>query len=74
MSRYPRIHAPGELYHLMTRGKNGQAVYLTAADYGAFLTARHTTRERYPFCFSTYILMPTLFHLLLEVYEIPTGR
>ncbi|MBI3798330.1 MAG: hypothetical protein HY268_15370, partial [Deltaproteobacteria bacterium] len=38
----------GGLYHLLARGNNGQAVYLTAAAYDAFLTALHTTRERPP--------------------------
>jgi REP element-mobilizing transposase RayT len=58
----------------MARGNNGQAVYLTAADYEAFLTVLQTTREHYPFSLYAYVLMPNHFHLLLEVQEIPTGR
>ncbi|MBI3797067.1 MAG: hypothetical protein HY268_08880 [Deltaproteobacteria bacterium] len=58
----------------MARGNNGQAVYLTAADYDAFLTALHTTRERYPFSLYAYVLMPNHFYLLLEVQETPTGK
>lgn len=71
---YPRIHAPGLLYHLMARGNNGQAVFLGPADYDAFLTALQTTRERYPFSLYAYVLMPNRFHLLLAVRETPTGR
>ena len=74
MPRHPRLHAPGGLYPLMARGNNGQAVYLTSADYEAFLTALQTTRERYPFSLYAYVLMPKHFPLLLEVQEMPTGQ
>jgi hypothetical protein len=33
----------------MARGNNGQAVFVMAADYEAFLTALQTVQERYPF-------------------------
>ena len=42
MPRYPRIHVPGLLYHLMARGNNGQAVFVTATDYETLLTALQT--------------------------------
>ncbi len=74
MPRHARIHAPGFLYHMMARGNNGQAVFLTPADYEAFLAALQTTRERYPFSLYAYVLMPNHFHLLLEVELAPTGR
>ncbi|HEV8712348.1 MAG TPA: transposase [Candidatus Binatia bacterium] len=74
MPRHPRIHAPGLLYHLMARGNNGQAVFLTSADYEAFLQALQTTRAHYPFSLYAYVLMPNHFHLLLEVRETATGR
>lgn len=74
MPCHPRIHAPGLLYHLTVRGNNGQAVFLDAADYEAFLTALQTTRERYPFSLYAYVLMPNHFHLLLEVGAASTGR
>jgi len=74
MPRHPRIHAPGLLYHLMARGNNGQAVFVAPADYEAFLQVLQTTRERYPFSLSAYVLLPNHFHLLLEVRETPTGR
>jgi len=39
MPRYPRIHAPGLLYHVMARGNNGQKIFLKGNDYEAFLEA-----------------------------------
>lgn len=60
MPRHPHIHALGLLYHLMTHGNNGQAVFLDPADYDAFLTALQTTREHYPFSLSAYVLMPNI--------------
>ena len=32
MPRSSRLYAPGRLSHLMTRGKNGYAVFLEPAD------------------------------------------
>src|SRR5262245_42095554 len=74
MPRYPRLHAPGLLYHLMARGNNGQAVFRRAADYEAFLPTLQTTRPRYPFALYAYVLMPNHVHLLLEVGRASTGR
>jgi REP element-mobilizing transposase RayT len=74
MARHPRIHAPGVLYHLMARGNNGQAVYLSRGDYEAFLEALQTVRARYPFSLYAYVLMPNHFHLLVEAQEEPTSR
>jgi len=74
MPRHPRLHAPGLLYHLIARGNNGQAVFLSAADYEACLTALQTTRERYPFALYAYVLMPNHLHLPLEVGRASTGR
>jgi len=74
MPRHPRVHAPGLLYHLMARGNNGQAVFLDAADYEAFLAALQATRDRYPFSLYAYVLMPNHFHLLLAVERASTAR
>ena len=57
MPRYPRIHAPGLLYHVMARGNNGQKIFLKRNDYEAFLEALSTVRRRYPFYLYAYVLM-----------------
>ncbi|MBI3302140.1 MAG: hypothetical protein HYZ72_08715 [Deltaproteobacteria bacterium] len=57
----------------MARGNKGQAVFLGAADYAAFLTALQTTRERSPFSLSASVLMPNHLHLLLEGETAPAG-
>jgi len=74
MSRHPRTHAPGLLYHLMARRNNSQRVFLRPGDYESFLNSLQRVRERYPFYLYAYVLMPNHFHLLLEVREVPTGR
>src|SRR5712692_11250370 len=70
---HPRLHGPGLRSHFMARGNNGQAVFLGSADYASFFTALQTSRERYPFSLSAYVLMPNHFHLLLEGGTAPTG-
>ena len=74
MPRYPRIHAPGLLYHVMARGNNGQKIFLKRGDYEAFLEALSTVRRRYPFYLYAYVLMSNHFHLLLEVVDALTAR
>ena len=74
MSRHPRIHAPGLLYHLIARGNNGQRIFLREGDYEAFLKALETARQRHAFFVYAYVLMPNHFHLLAEVGDVSTGR
>lgn len=74
MPRYPRVHTPGLLYHLMARGNNGQRIFRHPTDYESFLKALATVRHRYPFYLYAYVLMPNHFHLLVEVQQVPTGR
>ena len=74
MPRHPRVHAEGLLYHVMTRGNDGQKVFLGESDYQAFIEALRTVRQRYPFSLYAYVLMPNHFHLLLEVHRFPTAR
>jgi REP element-mobilizing transposase RayT len=37
MSRKPRLHYPGALYHVITRGNNRQKIFLSDEDYACFL-------------------------------------
>jgi len=74
MSRHPRVHAEGVLYHVMARGNKGQKIFLSESDYEAFLEALGAVRKRYPFYLYAYVLMSNHFHLLMEVQRSPTAR
>jgi putative transposase len=72
--RKPRLHYPGALYHVISRGNNRQATFLTDQDYQAFLTRLQKLKARVPFRLFAYCLMPNHFHLLLEVAEEPLAK
>ncbi len=74
MSRHPRVHGEGLLYHVMARGNDGQKIFLRQSDYQAFIEGLRSVRQRYPFYLYAYVLMSNHFHLLLEVDRYPTAR
>src|SRR4030042_5972887 len=70
MARKPRIHFPGALYHVITRGNRRQGVFLDEKDMKKFLAFLVDYKGRPPFHLYAYALMKNL-HLLVEVEEIP---
>jgi len=74
MARRPRIHAPGALYHVITRGNRRQGIFLDDRDLERFLTYLTESKERYSFCLYAYALMRNHLHLLLEVGEVSLSR
>jgi REP element-mobilizing transposase RayT len=74
MARKPRIHFPGALYHVITRGNRGQGVFLDEKDLETFLAYLSDYKNRYAFHLYAYALMKNHLHLLIEVEEIPLNR
>lgn len=66
MSRPLRVEFEGALYHVTSRGNARQAIYLSDADHGAFLTLLSRVIDRTGWILHAYCLMPNHFHLLLE--------
>ena len=66
MARPLRIEFPGALYHITTRGKMGQEVYIDDQDRTHFLAllAREISQQNW-LCHA-YCLMPNYYQLLLE--------
>jgi putative transposase len=74
MARPLRVHIPGVLYHVMSRGNARQQIFLDADDYARFLTRLTVTAARFGVRCRAYCLMVTHFHLLLEPNLFPLSR
>jgi putative transposase len=73
MAGKPRIHFPGALYHVITRGNRRQGIFLDEKDLQRFLTYLSDCKSKFPFHLYAYALMENHLHLLIEVEEIPLG-
>jgi putative transposase len=74
MARPLRVHLPGALYHVMSRGDDRQAIFVDAADYRRFLARLAVTTARIGVACPAYCLMRTHFHLLLQPHTLPISR
>ena len=74
MARKPRVHFPGALYHVISRGNQRQDIFLDEKDLKTYLSYLSEYKIRYPFRLYAYALMKNHFHLLLEVEEIPLSK
>lgn len=74
MARRPRIHFPGALYHVISRGNRRQGIFLDEKDMEKFLAYLGEYKSRRPFHLYAYALMKNHLHLLVEVEEVPLSR
>jgi REP element-mobilizing transposase RayT len=66
MPRPPRIQASDVIYHVMSRGVRQQPIYVDDQDRKAFLSLLAEAVTRYSWRLSTYCLMTTHYHLVLQ--------
>jgi REP element-mobilizing transposase RayT len=66
MSRAWRIEYEGALYHLISRGNGGQAIYLNDADRYLFLETLSEMAQRFELDVFAYVLMSNHYHLLIK--------
>ncbi len=66
MPRQPRIEYAGALYHIMSRGDRGEAIFDDDIDRHQFLKTLGETCGRTGWIVHAYVLMQNHFHLLLE--------
>jgi len=57
MARKPRVHFPGALYHVISRGNQRQDIFLDDQDLNTFLSDLSEYKIRYPFHLYAYSLM-----------------
>lgn len=74
MARRPRVHFPGALYHVISRGNQRQKIYKDDPDYQRFETLLGEVIKRHALTLYAYVLMPNHFHLLLEVGRVPLSK
>ena len=66
MPRKPRIEFAGALYHAMSRGNRGEAIFRDDRDRVRFLEALGEACEKTGWRVHAYVLMSNHYHLLLE--------
>lgn len=74
MARKPRIHFPGALYHVISRGNQRQNIFIDNKDWTAYLSYLSECKVRYTIELYAYALMKNHVHLLLEVNKTPLSR
>ena len=65
MARLPRLSVPAYPHHVIQRGNNRQAIFLTAADYQRMLGLLEECAQQFDVAIHAYVLMDNHFHLLL---------
>jgi REP-associated tyrosine transposase len=71
MSRKPRVHFPGAVYHVISRGNQKQTIFEDRNDFRQFRNFLEDAQRRFAVRLYAYVLMPNHFHLLLEVRSHP---
>lgn len=66
MARYARQTVADIPYHIINRGNNHQAIFVSTKDYQFFLRSVELAKEKCPCKIYSYVLMPNHIHLLLE--------
>ena len=69
MSRPVRIEFPGAVYHVTSKGSEGQIVFDDADDRGVFLNVLDNLVVRFGWLIHSYVLMDDHYHLVVEVPE-----
>ncbi len=71
MARRPRIHYPGAIYHAMSRGVDGRAIFMDDQDRLRFLDEMRRITAQTGSEVIAYCLMGNHFHLAIKVLSAP---
>jgi putative transposase len=69
MARSLRVEFPGAIYHIISRGDQREAIFLTDQDRHLFLNTLQQAQEKTGWLLHAYCLMSNHFHLALETPE-----
>ncbi len=65
MARLPRLTLPGYPHHVIQRGNNRQAIFVTESDYQTLLDLLVENADKFDVAIHAYVLMSNHFHLLV---------
>jgi REP element-mobilizing transposase RayT len=69
MMKIPKIHIPGAVFYVTSRGDNNADIFKDNDDYKAYLELLKKYKTQYGFKLFAYCLMPSYLHLLIELKE-----
>ena len=69
MPRKPRVEYAGAIYHVMSRGNRGDAIFLDDKDHETFLDTLDEACTKTGWLVHAFVLMGNHYHLLLETPE-----
>lgn len=69
MAKIPRVHIPGALFYVTSRGDNNADIFKDSDDYKAYLELLRKYKAQYGFKLFAYLLAPNYLHLLIELKE-----
>ncbi|MFA6003384.1 MAG: transposase [Elusimicrobiota bacterium] len=74
MGRKPRVYQSGGIYHVMSRGNDGQNIFFDSNDYREFIRILDKAKTRFDFKVYAYCLMPNHFHILGRTLGAPLDK
>ena len=74
MARKPRVHFAGALYHVMSRGNQGQAIFNDDQDRERYLDFLKESQKRFGYRLYAYVLMGNHVHHLIEIGQTPLSK
>jgi REP element-mobilizing transposase RayT len=74
MPRFPRIHYPGAVYHVMARGVDGRDIFADDLDRQTFLSTTDAVKKETASSLLAYCLMGNHFHFAIKVKGVPLAR
>ncbi len=69
MPRKPRIEYPGAIYHIMSRGNRGDAIFMDDKDCETFINTLEEACTKTGWLVHAFVLMGNHYHLLIETPE-----
>ena len=74
MSRKPRIHYEGALYHVIVRGNNRAYIFKSGENKEEYRKIVSKYKKRYRFKLYAYCIMDNHVHMLIEVGDVPLSK
>ncbi len=68
------IVAPNQIYHIVARGNNERRIFRSSRDYRKFILILKDAKDKFPFYFYCFSLMPNHYHLQIETREVPISK